>query len=74
MCGCQRDKRTLTRLVYTENGLEIDPTGKRDGRGAYLCEAPACWQSAAESQVLNRALRVSISDADRQRLRQGVAS
>ncbi len=74
VCGGQRDKRTLTRLVYGENGLEIDPTGKREGRGAYLCEAPSCWRTAAESQVLNRALRISLSDADRQRIHQDVVS
>jgi uncharacterized protein len=62
-------KRALTRVVRTaEEGVQVDPTGKRNGRGAYLCSQPSCWQRAVESNVLDRALRTTLTAEDRQRL------
>ena len=62
-------KRSLTRLVRTANeGVQIDPTGKRNGRGAYLCDQPACWDRAVQSDVLEKALRTTLTTEDRQRL------
>jgi hypothetical protein len=53
-------KRRLIRLVRTADGrVEVDPTGKRPGRGAYLCARPQCWQSALKRHTLARALRVA---------------
>lgn len=54
----------MTRIVrLTHDGtLAIDTTGKRNGRGAYLCDNPACWQRAAESNVLGTALRMVLTD------------
>lgn len=62
-------KRSLTRLVRTaDEGVQIDLTGKRNGRGAYLCNQPSCWQRAVESDVLEKALRTTLTPEDRQRL------
>ena len=62
MCvACRRSepKRGLLRLVRDANGrVALDPTGKRAGRGAYLCHQPACWEQALKRQGLARALRV----------------
>ena len=69
VCRTTAAKRTLVRLVRTEDGVQIDPSGKRNGRGAYLCTQPACWQRAIESDSLAKALRTTLTDADRQRLR-----
>lgn len=70
VCRTTADKRTLTRLVRTPEGeVHIDPSGKRNGRGAYLCDDPACWDRALESDVLEKALRTTLSDADRDRIR-----
>lgn len=71
ICRDKDPKRQLTRLVRTEQGVVIDPTGKLHGRGAYLCEKPQCWQRAAATDALDRALRVKLTDADRERLKQG---
>jgi predicted RNA-binding protein YlxR (DUF448 family) len=39
VCRATGDKRALTRLVRTpDDGVHVDPTGKRNGRGAYLCD------------------------------------
>jgi predicted RNA-binding protein YlxR (DUF448 family) len=66
VCRQKIDKRRLTRLVRTENdGVIVDPTGKRNGRGAYLCDKTECWKTALESQILDRALRTHIRDADK---------
>jgi uncharacterized protein len=62
-------KRSLTRVVRTaEDGVHVDPTGKRNGRGAYLCSQASCWQRAVESNVLEKALRTTLTAEDRQRL------
>jgi hypothetical protein len=69
VCKTTSAKRSLTRLVRTpDEGVQIDPTGKRNGRGAYLCDNPACWQKASRGDVLAKALRVSLTQEDRQRI------
>lgn len=69
VCRTTADKRSLTRLVRTpDEGVHVDPTGKRSGRGAYLCDDPSCWDRALASDVLAKALRTTLSDADRTRL------
>lgn len=70
VCGIKGDKRSLIRLVRTETGLQADPTGKMNGRGAYLCHNATCWQKALDGQHLNRALRVPLTEADYHNLRQ----
>jgi uncharacterized protein len=70
VCREKEDKRQLTRLVRTADGVVIDPTGKLNGRGAYLCEQPSCWERALSTDLLSRALRAPLNDADRARLRQ----
>ena len=70
VCRTKDTKRQLTRLVHTAEGVVIDPTGKLNGRGAYLCAQPACWERALSTDILNKALRTSLTEADRIRLRQ----
>lgn len=62
-------KRILIRLVRTEAGAEIDPTGKRAGRGAYLHDRRECWDKALKDSLLDRALKMTISPEERERLR-----
>lgn len=77
VCRTTAAKRTLTRLVRVpgkaETGepesVQVDPSGKRNGRGAYLCDQAECWQRALKSDILDKALRATLSDADRERLR-----
>ncbi|GIV76015.1 YlxR family protein [Litorilinea aerophila] len=67
-CRQVAGKRALVRLVRTEQGVEVDPTGKRSGRGAYLHPYQECWQAALRSNRLEQALRTRISEANRQQL------
>lgn len=50
----------------------IDPGGKANGRGAYLCDKLACWKRAVETDVVAKALRMEFSAEDRQRLREAM--
>lgn len=68
VCRSKKDKRKLTRIVRRKGSLLIDPGGKADGRGAYLCGQPACWESAATGPALAIALSFELTDTDRQQL------
>ena len=62
VCREKSGKRALTRVVrLTDGTIVIDPTGKQNGRGAYLCDKHACWRRAATSDVLGQALRATLS-------------
>jgi len=67
-CRQAEGKRSLTRLVRTETGVEIDPSGKRAGRGAYIHPYRECWDSALRSNRIEQALRTKLSQDDRLRL------
>ncbi len=70
VCRRTAEKRQLIRLVRTPEGrLTVDPSGKQPGRGAYLCHDPACWQTATQTDTLAKALRMTFSAEDRDRLR-----
>jgi len=59
--GCREvvDKRRLVRLVRTPGGaVDIDETGKRLGRGAYLCHRRSCWETVLQKRRLEHALRL----------------
>jgi predicted RNA-binding protein YlxR (DUF448 family) len=65
---CRRvlSKRELTRVVRTPDaGVQIDPTGKLAGRGAYLCSTPSCWERAARGDAMLKALKTTLSTAER---------
>lgn len=67
--GC-RDvlpKRQMIRIVRTAEGVCIDPTGKRAGRGAYLHDRRACWKRWL-SGGLSQVLKVELTAEDRARL------
>jgi predicted RNA-binding protein YlxR (DUF448 family) len=70
VCREHANKRTLIRIVRTEHGVAVDPSGKLNGRGAYLCEQESCWERAVKTDVLARALRTTLNADDRQRLSQ----
>ncbi|MBE6990477.1 MAG: YlxR family protein [Ruminococcaceae bacterium] len=62
-CRTMRDKRELLRVVRTPEGeIMLDATGKKSGRGAYVCPDPTCLQKARKSRALSRALETEIPD------------
>jgi hypothetical protein len=68
VCREKAGKRTLVRIVRTEHGIMVDPGGKMNGRGAYLCERPECWERAMNTDVLAKALKTMLTSEDRERL------
>jgi predicted RNA-binding protein YlxR (DUF448 family) len=59
------DKRGLVRIVRTQAGrVEVDLTGKKNGRGAYLTADRAIWEKALAGNILARALKVEIDPDD----------
>ena len=70
-CGEGSDKRELIRIVRTSEGdVTVDPSGKANGRGAYVHPAASCFETAARRKRFAAALRVDLHDDDIDRLRQ----
>lgn len=68
-------KRGLTRIVRSPEGdVAIDPTGKKNGRGAYLCDKIACWDRALTTPLLARALNTDIAPETTQSMKAFAAS
>lgn len=64
-CREVKDKRELIRIVRTPEGkVEADPTGKANGRGAYLCKQAGCWEKGLKKEYLTQALKVTLSSED----------
>lgn len=65
MCvGCRemKEKRELIRIVRTPEGeVAIDETGKRSGRGAYICRNAECLKRAIKQKQLERQLDVTLT-------------
>ena len=63
-CRTMKDKKSLLRLVKTPEGEILpDATGKKSGRGAYVCPNSECLKKARKSRALERALETAIPDA-----------
>ncbi len=61
-CRTSRPKRHLVRVVRTAEGnIEVDRTGRKAGRGAYLCPAQECWRLARARRSLDQALSVVVT-------------
>lgn len=62
-CRTMKDKKSLLRLVKTPEGdILLDATGKKSGRGAYVCPDSECLKKARKSRALERALETAIPD------------
>lgn len=60
-CHEMKDKRQLIRVVRTKEGdMSIDRTGKKNGRGAYICPSSACLEKAIKNKGLERSFKVNI--------------
>ena len=62
-CGEHFPKSSLIRVVRTPEGeIALDLTGKKSGRGAYICHKPACLTKARKARRLENALDCSIPE------------
>jgi predicted RNA-binding protein YlxR (DUF448 family) len=68
-CRTVNDKRELVRLVRVKDGIaEIDDSGRKNGRGAYLCRRQKCWQEGLKGSRLEQALRTALKPENKKRL------
>jgi hypothetical protein len=67
VCRQVQSKRELVRVVRTpDKELVVDESGKRNGRGAYLCRQVACWEAALKGNQLSKALKMDIGERERE--------
>lgn len=60
-CGEMKSKKEMIRVIKTpEDTILIDMTGKKNGRGAYICNSVTCFLKAKKARALERSLKVSI--------------
>jgi predicted RNA-binding protein YlxR (DUF448 family) len=62
-CNEMKPKKELVRIVRSKEGeVSVDLTGKKPGRGAYICRNSECLEKAFKTKRLNRNLEAAISD------------
>ena len=62
-CGEMKPKKELLRVLRTEEeGFVLDTTGKKNGRGAYICYSRDCFQKAVKNKGLERSFKMSIPE------------
>ena len=62
-CGEMRSKKEMMRVIKTaEDDICLDVTGKKNGRGAYLCISKECLQKARKNKGLERSFKMSIPE------------
>ena len=60
-CGEMKNKRDLIRVLKTTDGqITIDATGRKNGRGAYLCPSMDCFKKAVKGKGLERSFKMAI--------------
>lgn len=69
-CNSQKEKQELLRIVRTpENNIEVDLTGKKNGRGAYICKDENCLNLAIKTKRLERVLEKTIQNEFYEKIR-----
>jgi uncharacterized protein len=73
--GCRGilPKRTLIRIVRTEDGVHVDASGKLAGRGAYLHNKRSCWEQGLKGPLAH-ALKVELSGTELEHLKSFLAT
>lgn len=62
-CGEHKPKKEMLRVLRTPDGnIELDFTGKKSGRGAYICPKTLCFKRARKNGRIQTALECSIPD------------
>lgn len=62
-CGEMKSKRDMIRVLRTTQGeIVLDATGRKNGRGAYLCKSADCFAKAVKSKGMERSLKTVIPE------------
>ena len=68
-CRKVKAKREMVRLVCSADGIvEVDTSGKKAGRGAYLCPTWECWEVGLKNGRLEHTLRTTLTQTNREQL------
>ena len=68
-CRKVKAKRELIRLVrVADGGVEVDTSGKKTGRGAYLCRVQECWEIGLKGGRLEHSLRTTLTEDNQEQL------
>lgn len=60
-CGEMKNKREMIRVIKTPEGeILLDATGRKNGRGAYLCPSGECLKKAVKNKGLERSFKMAI--------------
>ncbi len=69
-CNCKKDKKDFIRIVKNnKNEISIDKTGKKEGRGAYICDDVKCLEKLQKSKRLEKVFRQKIGEEIYENLR-----
>ena len=61
-CGEMFEKESLIRIVKNETGVFVDQSKKSNGRGAYICKNPLCFEKCKKTRALNRAFKEPVPE------------
>ena len=62
VCKAVKPKKELARIVKNGSEITFDRTGKANGRGAYICDDPACLEKLIKTKALNRVFSCQVDD------------
>ena len=70
-CGEMKNKKEMVRILKTAEGeIVLDATGKKNGRGAYICPSMDCFRKAKKSRGLDRSFKMAVPKEVYDRLRE----
>lgn len=62
-CNSKKDKKDLIRVVKNKDGvISVDLTGKKEGRGVYICKTEECLNKAIKNKKMSRAFEMEIDE------------
>jgi hypothetical protein len=62
-CNTKKDKKELLRIVKNKDGeISIDPTGRMEGRGTYICKSEECLNKAIKNKRMSKTFEMEISN------------
>ena len=73
VCRTKKDKNELIRIVKNQtNEINIDESGKKPGKGAYICDSIECLEKGIKTKALSRALELEIPNEIYEKLRERI--
>lgn len=68
-CNSKKDKSNFIRIVKKNNQIELDKTGKKEGRGAYICDSIDCFEKAYKYKKFEKVFKMKIDEEVYERLK-----